>query len=194
MSRQLELWGESPERHNVFFAVRPNDAAASGIAGISQELATSRGMIAHILPPERLHVTLSAVGEFADSLPSKVIEAAELGADSVLMAPFTVVFDRVVTFGGGRGRRPLVLVGGDGATGLLRLHDALSLALMKVGVRTVGGGAFTPHMTLMYTDATCDMPIAPIAWTVDAFALIDSLIGQTTHRVMRQWSLRGPAG
>ena len=194
MSRQLELWGESPERHNVFFAVRPNDPAASGIAGISQELATSRGMIAHILPPERLHVTLSAVGEFAGALPSKVIEAAELGADSVLMAPFTVVFDRVVTFGGGRGRRPLVLVGGDGATGLLRLHDALSLALMKAGVKAVGGGAFTPHMTLMYTDATCDIPIAPISWTVDAFALIDSLIGQTTHRVMRQWSLRGPTG
>ena len=76
MSGQLELWGESPERHNVFFAARPNETTAAHIGGISQELATSRGMVANILPPERLHVTLFAVGEFAGSLPSTIIEAA----------------------------------------------------------------------------------------------------------------------
>lgn len=197
MSDQLELWGEQPIRHNVFFAARPNATAATRIEGIARELATSRGLAAAaILPQERLHVSLFFVGEFAGRLPSATIEDAQAGADTVAISPFTVVFDRVATFGGGsNGKHPLVLAGGDGAIGLFRLQEALSLALMKVGVKAPrSSGTFTPHMTLMYAEQKCDMAIAPLSWTVDSFALIDSSIGLSQHRVARQWSLRETVG
>jgi len=190
MTKQFDLWGESPQLHNVFFAVRPDNEVAARVADIADKFVASRDMNAYLQPAERLHVSLVAVREFAGDPPPATIEEAQRGARAVSMAPFTVVFDRITSFGGGRGQRPIVLAGGDGATGLYRLHEALQLALMKAGVKTSRSTSFTPHMTIMYADHVCDVPIAPVSWTVDAIVLIDSLVGQSTHRLMGQWPLR----
>lgn len=146
-------------------------------------------MAATALPPERLHVSLFEVGQFAGQLPPTTIENAQAGAGTISIAPFTVVFDRVATFGGGRGKRALVLVGADGATGLFRLQEAVCIAMMKAGVKAAQSSKFTPHMTIMYADQKCDMPVAPISWTIDALFLIDSLVGQSTHQLLGQWAL-----
>lgn len=189
MGDQLQLWDDTGVVHNVFFAVQPDRAAAARAEYVAHDFIKSRRMAAKVLPPERFHVSLFGVGGFSDQLPPAVIEAAEAAASTVSAAPFTVVFDRIASFGGGRGNRALVLTGSEGVVGLVRFQEAISLAMAKAGVGGRQKQSFTPHMTLMYTDETCDMPIEPISWTVDEFVLIDSPFGRSRHDLLGRWSL-----
>lgn len=185
MSTQLQLFEDGSTQHSVFFAVQPTVAAAPLIVHLAQELVARRSLGARLLPPERLHVSLFAVGNFVDPLPSLIIDEAKTIAGTVSMAPFEVVFDRVASFGGGA----LVLAGSAGVTGLVRLQEALNLALLKAGVGAGQRRPFTPHMTIAYADRMPELPIEPISWTVNEFVLIDSLVGQSKHILLGRWPL-----
>ena len=48
-----------------------------------------------------------------------------------------------------------------------------------------------PHMTLHYKHERIDrMVVAPVAWTVTQFALVDSLHGLGMHDVLARWTLK----
>jgi len=189
MNGQLRLLDDDPVLHNVFFGTRPAAAAAVQIERVGQELVRSRRLVTKLLPPERLHVSLFSVGGFSGTYPPAVINAAKAIADNVSMAPFTVTFDRVASFAGGSGRQALVLTGGEGVAGLVRLQQALSLAMKKAGLGLRQGDQFTPHVTMMYADHKCDFAIETISWTVDEFVLVDSLWGRSRHVQLGRWPL-----
>jgi len=148
-------------------------------------------MAGTLMSPDRLHVSLFSVGGFSSEIPASVIAAAESAADAISVDAFTVVFDRVTRFGGGDARRAIVLTGGEGVAGLFRLHQVLSRAMAAAGVGSRRQKAsFTPHMTVMYSNEPCDMPIEPMPWSAQEFVLIDSWVGQSRHDILRRWPLR----
>ena len=89
------------------------------------------------------------------------------------------------------GQRAVVLTGdGDGVAGFMRPQEALKHALMKAGLRLPRQSGSSPHLTVMYDESrTGEFTIEPIGWTVSRFVLIDSLVGQSRHVHLGQWSL-----
>lgn len=82
-----------------------------------------------------------------------------------------------------------MLTGGAGATGAVRLREALSLALSKAGVGPRPRKPFTPHVTMAYADRTRELFIEPMSWTVSEFVLVDSLVGQSEYILPGRWPL-----
>jgi len=191
MDQQLELLSRDATLHNVFFAALPDATMSAGAGGIARDVRRRLRLAATPIPPERLHVSLLSVGGFSGSCPPAVIEAARRAAGSVSMAPFKVEFDRVASFSGSHGQRALVLTGdGDSVAGVLRLQEGLKHALMKAGLSLPRQSGSSPHLTMMYDEnRICDFAIEPIGWTVSRFVLIDSLVGQSRHMHLGQWSL-----
>jgi 2'-5' RNA ligase len=188
MLDQLVLGGVPARRshsHTLFFALHPDDAAATAMESLSRKLRRELGIAAQLQQKERLHVTLHLIAQGDIIQPRRLTQACEAGA-SLRFRPFKVAFDRVARYGS----RSFVLLGHDGTPGLTQFHERLCLALAGAGIRPGSGAAFSPHVTLAYTDSkVTERFVEPIAWTVRDFVLIDSLVGQTIHRVMGRWGL-----
>jgi 2'-5' RNA ligase len=190
MGRQFELLSKDATLHSVFFAALPDATMSASTEGVVRDARRRFQLTAAPIPPERLHVSLLAVGDFSGSCPPAVIDAAMRAADTVAMAPFRVEFDRVASFSGGLGKRALVLTGeGDGVAGLVTLGSALSQAMVKAGLRLPRQSNSSPHLTMMYKSRTCDFAIEPTGWTVSQFVLVDSLVGQSRHVHLGRWFL-----
>lgn len=191
MGQQLSFLDRDATRHNVFFAALPDAATSARAREVTRDVRRRLELTATPIPSERLHVTLLSVGGFDGSCPPAVIDAAMRAAGTVSMAPFKVEFDRVASFSGSHGQRAVVLTGdGDGVAGFMRLKEALKHALMNAGLRLPRQPGSSPHLTMMYDEnRTVDFTIEPIGWTVSRFVLVDSLVGQSRHMHLGQWSL-----
>ena len=175
-----------PSTDGVFFAVLPDAGARVRIGDLTQGLREKYALTGRPLA-ERVHVSLQGLGEYP-SFPDDMVARAIEAAAAVTLAPFTVAFDRVMSFSGKPGQLPLVLRG-EGAAGITMLQQALGAALAKAGLR---GGQSAPHLTLLY-DARCidEQPIEPIEWTVRQFVLVHSLLGKGAYKSLGRWPLRG---
>lgn len=116
------------------------------------------------LAPERLHVTLHHLGDYAGGLPPSLVARASQAAERVAQQAFEVEFDRVGTFGGRRSQLPCVLRGEEQVRGLYDLQGALGRQLAHVGI--AGDAQYTPHMTLLYCNQSlpqrrCDRCAGP---------------------------------
>ncbi len=199
MPEQLWLPGlEAPPvpTDGLFFAVFPDTNTAGSIAKLAQQLCGQTRSKSKPLAANRLHVTLLHLGNFAGGLPQARVDAAVKAAASVRMAPFSVEFDRALSFASKPRPGPLVLGGGEGVAGLHTLHDTLTRELQNAGVdgRTVSPNAapYTPHVTLAYGMpwiATC--PVDPVSWNVRELVLMHSLLGRTRHVALARWPLAG---
>lgn len=189
---QATLHGFAPPRPSdrLFLAVQPDAAARQRIAMLAQALRDQHGARGRPLDDTRLHVTLQYFGGFA-GLPEGLVAAIVRAVDGIAMRAFEVAFDQVASFDGGARRRPWVLRGSDdGLARLQALYATLGACLAADGVRVEGHARFLPHLTLLYDDrALPGKMIDPVAWTVRELVLVDSLVGQGEHRVLRRWSL-----
>lgn len=206
MSDQFSLFAPPPEpgrsrvpaqrkssnarQHDVFFALRPS--AEDGMRIAAQAAAESKRLGVHGKPLEvaRLHVSLYAMGSYGQVFPQRDVEDWLRAAETVRMAPFELVFDRLATFGGAD--NPLVLKSGaeSGIVGVQRLLQVLGEALADAG-----GGIKalrkTPHMTVSYGGLRlAETPVERIHWTAGEFVLIDSHVGAHLHEVLGCWPLR----
>jgi RNA 2',3'-cyclic 3'-phosphodiesterase len=188
------LFGEKPPRRRptdrLFLAIVPHAHAAAQAAAVAARLSVEHGLKGNSLPPERLHASLHHVGDYPD-LPRHIIRAVHDIASRVALRPFVLAFDRVISFRGMPGHRPLVLTGGDGVAGLLALQQIAGPMMAQAGLGQEMR-AFTPHMTLQYGDALAvEQEIEPIAWTVREFVLVHSLLGRSKHIPIARFPLRG---
>lgn len=170
----------------LFFAVFPEAGAAGRITALAHRLLESHGLRGRPLAAGRLHVSLHKLGGYAGLPPSAVAAAVEAAA-AVSMRPFTVRFDRGMTFERRHGPGPHVLLGGEGVIGLEALHRLLGSALS----RSARAG-FQPHVTLFYGDRRiAEHPIEPIDWIVREFVLVRSLVGRSRYQHLARWTLGG---
>jgi LigT like Phosphoesterase len=99
---QLSLGQEfdgSPTRR-LFLGIRPDDGATSDLRRLMAELHRGGIMPGTPVDPDRLHITLHHLGDFADQIPPSLMPAVNVAMAMVKMQPFEVVCDRV---GGTRG-------------------------------------------------------------------------------------------
>jgi 2'-5' RNA ligase len=191
MSEQLSLMGfEEPARptDRLFFALLPDAASALEIEKLAQKLRGDNVLKGAPIAQERLHVTLFFVGDFA-GLSQDVVASASRAAASLTVQAFDVSFDRVLSFKGGTGHRPLVLGGSDGLNALVEFQRTLTTALAREGVKPADHSkSFTPHVTLLYdAKGVAEQAVAPICWRAEKFVLIRSLIGRNNYSQLARW-------
>jgi RNA 2',3'-cyclic 3'-phosphodiesterase len=176
---------------NIFFAVRPDAAAADQIHDIATSISSEFGMRVRLLDRLCLHVTLHGVGEY-EGLPCSRIAQAIEAAGFVSMPAFEIGFDRAMSFGGNGQNRPLVLRGSDGHAELRRLHRLLGEAMRRAGLWRTVRSSFTPHVTLLYdSQIVAERAVPPVRWTVREFVLVHSPQGHSRHNRLGRWELSG---
>jgi 2'-5' RNA ligase len=195
--KQATLGGfASPQPSDrLFLAVQPDVGATKRIVALARRLREEHGARGRPLDEPRLHVTLQYFGAFA-GLPQGLVAAIEHVVDDIDLRAFEIAFDHIASFDGGARRRPWVLRGSEeGLARLHELHAVLGAGLAAAGVRVEGHARFLPHLTLLYEDRPLPrQAIDPIAWAVRELVLVDSLVGQGEHRVLRRWPLRAEPG
>ena len=178
----------SERSHRLYFAIQPDGPAADRIAPLSEGLATRFARTARPVAISRLHVSLSFIGRDAGPPRPEMVAAARAVAGRVAMAPFLVSLDRVVSWKGRAGHRPLVLTGRDGGEGVEILRREIHRALAPAGSRFGPERGFAPHMTLLCGDHDLvETPVAPVRWTVREFVLLHSGAGR--QAVLGRWPL-----
>lgn len=191
LQRSSLPWTSPPPQHNLFFAIHPDAAAAERISRLAQEKRREHGLRSEPLAMDRFHISLLRLGAYAGR-PHEIVEVARTVAAAIAVEPFTVEFDRVVSFRGGMGSRPLVLLASAGVASLAALRQVLGSAMVKGRRRPRAPSRFTPHITLTYDcRAIGEQAVDAIGWTVREFALVDSLIGQSRHVRVGRWALPG---
>nr|WP_321574281.1 RNA 2',3'-cyclic phosphodiesterase [Paraburkholderia franconis] len=191
---QLTLPGfEAPQlapKHRLLFVAMPDPDTAARIADMAGWLRSEMRVKARLLHTERLHITLHHLGDFA-RVPEVAVARACAAATSIDVPPFGLTLDRVSSFNGRQGHRPLVLTGSAGLDEMIDLQQGLGDALRGAGLHD-SRARFTPHVTLLYGAGRFDpRAIGPITWTVREFVLIRSWLGETPYDVKGRWPLRG---
>jgi RNA 2',3'-cyclic 3'-phosphodiesterase len=172
--------------HTLFFAVLPPAGELPHIEQRAQALLLQHALTGKQIRADRKHVTLTSLGGYDGALPQDLVDAASAVASALVMPGFEVVFDRALSF---RGSSAFVVRGEDGNASIDAFRQTLSQALTHAGLRHRPSN--TAHMTLAYDDRPVpEHHIEPIRFAVQAFVLIDSLVGQGVHRHLGRWPLR----
>lgn len=170
--------------HRFFFALFPPPV----LARQTIEAMTPFADGARMMRPERLHVTLDILDDFAE-WPDEIVPALVAAGSTVAAAPFEVMFDRV-----SGGESTIALRPRLKNAPLNALHQAIAAGRAGLGVEGRYGYAFSPHMTLVYRKGVpFSHSVAPISWMAEEFVLVHSLIGQTRHEVIARWPLNATA-
>jgi 2'-5' RNA ligase len=176
-------------RHNLFFAVLPDQEGRRRIAALVARLQNEYRLQAPPIAPERLHVSLHSLGAYANPPTDIIATAKEVGA-AVDAPSFQVTFDRVLSFKS-LGPAPLALAGGDGLAALMAFAKTLGTEMEKAGVACCPRSRFMPHVALLYdSHSVSEIHINPVLWTVREFVLVESLHGHRRHIHLARWPLR----
>lgn len=180
--------GSAIDETAIFFALRPPAEVASRFGQVFERLRAEAGIGAAPIPFDRLHTTLFTVAP-QERLSRDRVAAAHDAGSALEAARFEVEFDHVLTFRNGQVKPPIVLVGGDGLAAWRGFQERLGLAALKAGaIRS--RPQYTPHLTLAYDGQPVDrIDIEPIRWTVAAFELVRSHVGEGRHETMARWAL-----
>ena len=130
----------------LFLAAVPDAGTAERIHQLAGVLKRAHHFDGKLIAPERLHISLFALG----GLPEGHLCAAWEAAMEVRTAPFQVWFDRTASFRGRPGNHPFVLIGEQGLRGLQSFRQMFCAALTRRGMRRLANTNFTPHVTLLY--------------------------------------------
>ncbi|WP_168371680.1 2'-5' RNA ligase family protein [Sphingomonas sp. Leaf357] len=168
--------------HRFFFALYPPPI----LARQTVEAMTPFAEGARMMRPERLHVTLDILNDYAE-WPDEIVPALVAAGSTVSAAPFDVTLDTVSGGAHTVALRPRLK-----NAPLERLHRSIAAARAGLGVDGRYGYDFSPHMTLVYRKGeSVSRPVAPISWAAEEFVLVHSLIGPARHEVIARWPLNG---
>jgi 2'-5' RNA ligase len=177
-----------PTGSNLFTALLPDEATARHAHTIARDIRDMYRAYRQPLASRRLHVSLINLGR-GENLEASLVLSAREAIDRARFEPFTITFDRIMTFKH-ETKRPVVLCSDDENENLMRLTARLADALYGLGLDIGHNPKFLPHMTLLYHHATIEeqrLP-TPITWMVNQVSLIHSLLGQGRYEVL--WPLK----
>ena len=182
--------------HDLYYFLFPTPLAAETAKELLRRLQGPRGAgRGEPMSLDRLHITLHYLGRFLNSIPREVIDLALAAGSAMDYEPFGVRLDVLQSRGGfEKGAFGTVeLAPQAGASReLRRFQHALDNTMRRMGfAETQICSRFNPHMTLHYKHERIDrMVVAPVAWTVTQFALVDSLYDLGRHDVLARWTLK----
>jgi 2'-5' RNA ligase len=178
----------SQAAHRLFFALQPDGPAAERIALVSERLTQRFGRTARPVAASRWHISLDFVARSDGPPPSERIAEARSLAATIAAPAFVISLDRVMSWKGRPGRRPLVLCGEEGVIGVERLAARFRQAQAQAGG---GEPELIPHLTLFWGEHDqVEQAIAPVVWRVREFVLLHSMPGR--QEVLGRWPLVAP--
>jgi 2'-5' RNA ligase len=190
----LAGFGSAAPTDRLFFALFPDPATAARLARLAQHQAAGHGLRGMPLAPERFHLTLFHLGDWA-GLPADVVDAATRAAAQLHPPGFEVCFDEVGSFVSRRDKKPLVLKARGGNQALRGFHAELGRQLGMHGLARAASEPLEPHVTLLYDRRMVPFaPVEPVLWRACEWVLVHSLLGQTQHRRLATWPLSGVPG
>ncbi|MDQ1093986.1 2'-5' RNA ligase [Xanthomonas sacchari] len=191
---QFSLGFDAPAaRESLFFALLPDAQTAQALHRLGRQLCEAHGLHGRALPPERLHVTLHYLGEYA-GIPPRLLRQACAAGQTLAAAPFALAFDQAATFDSRARTRPLVLRGDAEPAPLQALRQALQQQLARHGVAARADGAYLPHMTLAYVDrALAPQRVPALRWQAASLSLLRSVQGQGRYLHEARWPLHADA-
>ena len=140
------------------------------------------------LKPQNYHLTLCTIDETAAPHPflrQRVAKAFEAG----LPAAAAIPFGRIVSKDAGA---ELTTVGS--IAGIRQLYEAIVALLAPEGIEPrYRQSGLRPHVTLGFGRHPFDPVQVAWHWIPREFALIESHVGHSRHRVLQSWSLLAPA-
>jgi 2'-5' RNA ligase len=176
------------EIHRLFFALLPSADVGARIEQVAQSVATQQHLRARMIRPSRFHMTLHFLGDHS-MLREDLANAAIVAAGRVRSGSFGLVLDSASGF---HGREPpCVLRCSQLPPALDGLWQGLRRELTLAGLSGHLSRQFTPHVTFAYSRAGLlePLPIEPITWQVERFALLHSVVGGGEYRVLGTWPL-----
>jgi 2'-5' RNA ligase len=186
-----EILSPGPPTDGLFFAIFPDLQASASLAREAWQLRTKHELLGRPLRADRFHVTLHHFGCY-HGLRRDFVAMAREAAGEIMAAPFSVTFDRAMSFGHGPEDWLLVLRGDDRLEALKNFRNDLGASLWNSGFGRKIVKRFTPHVSLIYEHRrVAEQQIEPVTWTVTEFVLVHSLLGQTQHIELGRWPLRG---
>ncbi|HXD35165.1 MAG TPA: 2'-5' RNA ligase family protein [Rhodanobacter sp.] len=192
MSQQASFPGfaQAVATDRLFLATFPDRDTADRLAALAAAQCARHDLRGKPLATDRFHVTLFHLDDSVGLRP-ELVEAAGAAAARVVVAPFDVVFDQVTSFDAHREKSPFVLTAEHGNAPLHAFQAELGVRLREAGLGRCVASGFKPHVTLAY-DRRVIAPekVAPIAWRVEEFVLVHSLLGQTRHIPLAHWPLK----
>lgn len=141
---------------------------------------------------EGLHITVEKLGRFLDHIPIHQLDLAMEVGRNLVAEPFDIHLDVVQSITGSDGKSMAQLTGrAVGLRGIRNFEHSLAQAMRRVGFRESQiRRSFHPHVTLDYRHGPfARRSVAPIAWRVSEYRLVDSLYGLSAHEVLGCWPL-----
>jgi 2'-5' RNA ligase len=171
------------DKQRLFFALWPTPAVRERLAALTSDLPRRAGFR---VPAANLHITLVFLGGVDPETSQRVLAAAgdATGRTFRLRLDHSGYWPRPRVAWVGPHKVPPALAG---------LQGALCAALERAGV-AYDRRPFVPHVTVA-RDARAPLGLAPdrpIHWTVDAYALVESVThpGGARYTVLQTWPLR----
>ena len=189
---QSSLFGSAPPvpTDRLFLGLFPDPATAARIDALGAEICARNGLRTPRHSPDRLHVTLFHIGDWA-GLSQYTVDTVVAAAEKVAAASFEIQFNEVASFADKRERLPLVLKASEGNEALHRFRAQLGIELTRAGLGRCVSKLFEPHVTLAYAPQQLEPEaVEPVIWTASEFVLIHSLLGKTKHLRLGSWPLR----
>ncbi len=183
-----------------YFAILPPEDIRLAVIRLRQETVAQERIFGRVVAPARLHISIAPLTRCAPTdipdFPHEIEPRADEIAARVTMSAFKVGLDRIQTFitrdREEAHRRYYLVLDGSDVPGLLRLNDLFRQSLLRCGLGAAMPKAFNPHLTLFYANRpVAPRDIAPIQWTVDDVALVQSFHGEGRYEVLKRWPLRG---
>lgn len=175
----------------LFLGLMLPEAQAAEASQVLDQSRVTEGLRGATIRPDRLHITLIHVGDYANRLPASIIESLKQAAATLTAPAFDVTLDRVSSFSGAPGKHPHVLLGDRGVEALKAFRNDLLTAVIRQGVKPLSRQDFNPHVTLSYADRRLpERPIRPISWRPEEFVLIHSEVGRSIYHTLGRWPLR----
>jgi len=174
--------------HRLFFALWPDEALRPRIAQAATSVVSEHAPGGRSLKPDKYHVTLQFLGDFRP-LPVSLVDDARAAAATVRSPAFDLVLDEVGSF---RGANVWWLGAQHVPEALRALYDALGQSLGRRRVPVRSQASFVPHLTVQrdVRRHIAPVPVAPLAWPVHEFVLIDSQPGRgTPYEMIGRWPL-----
>ena len=176
------------ELNRLFFALQPMGEVRNACAEAARDLKLRAQPGGYLSAPDLLHITLLFLGDF---VPEAQQQLAVHAAGRVRSAPFTLRLDQASSFRNNR-QIPWWLGPRERPPALDELYRRLREAMSEAGV-SVDRMKFVPHLTVIRDAqrALADTAIKPIAWEVQEFVLLRSLLNQrpVVYEVLGRWSL-----
>jgi 2'-5' RNA ligase len=165
----------------LFFAIWPDEAAASKLAQASQALALLAG--GKPVPAAKIHLTLVFLGDLDEGRLDPALEAAE----GLHHAAFDLSLDQ---WGAFRGARVAWAGCSKAPKALVRLQADLAERLRNAGF-VLDDRPYAPHVTLArkVTRTIGRRRAEPIGWRAREVALVRSVPGKGGYETLRRWNL-----